>query len=173
MKIPLICLAALAAAYPLFAESPAVPEDAPADHQGSQSVLVEGADGTVLLHAKDVSVHGSTVRYEPKPEKFTIGFWSKVEDWVSWQFDLDKPGKFEVEAMQGCSGGGSEVEIEAGTQKLTFTVEETGSFHTFIVRKLGTLTLPAGRNTLSVRPKSKKGGAVMDLRQILLRRRTE
>lgn len=170
MKMPLALLVLLAT-FPLFAQT--VPADAPADHQGSQNVLAEGKDGTVLLHAKDVTVHGSTVRYEPKPEKITIGFWSKAEDWVSWQFDLDKPGTFEVEAMQGCSGGGSEVELEASAQKLAFIVEDTGSFHTFITRKLGTLTLSAGRHILSVKPKNKKGVAVMDLRQVVLRRTKE
>src|SRR3954471_19139702 len=49
-------------------------------------------DGSILLHSKDVTIHGTTVRYEPNPKKNTIGFWTKKEDWVSWDFEVKKPG---------------------------------------------------------------------------------
>ena len=154
----------------LLAETPAVPE-APADHQGSRQLVAQAADGLITLHAKDVTVHGANVRYEPKPEKNTIGYWSKAEDWVSWEFEVEKAGKFAVEALQGCGkgSGGAEVAFAVGEQVLTMTVEDTGGFQNFIPRKLGTLTLPVGKYTLTVKPKTKPGGAVMDLRQVTLR----
>jgi hypothetical protein len=48
-------------------------------------------------------------------------------------------------------------------------VEATGHFQRFIPRTAGTLTLDAGKTTLSVRAKSKPGVAVMDLRRLTLR----
>ena len=169
MTKPSITLAlALFAAAALLAETP----DAPADHQGSKQLVAQAADGVITLHARDVSVHGANVRYEPKPEKNCVGYWTKSEDWVSWEFEVVKAGKFEVEALQGCGkgSGGAEVAFAVGEQVLTMSVEDTGGFQNFIPRKLGTLTLPAGKYTLTVKPKTKPGVAVMDLGQVTLRR---
>ncbi len=154
----------------LGAEPPATP-DAPADHQGSRQVVAASEDGSFLLHARDASVHGSTVRYEPAPHKNTVGYWTKLEDWVSWEFEVTKPGTYEVEVLQGCGtgSGGAEVEISAGGKSLSFIVDDTGGFQNFVPRKIGVLTLPAGRQTITVKPKTKPGMAVMDLRQIVLR----
>ena len=55
-------------------------------------------------------------------------------------------------------------------QSLKFTVQETGHFQNFVARDIGEMQLPAGRFTLSVKPQTKPGVAVMDLRQVVLRR---
>jgi hypothetical protein len=48
-------------------------------------------------------------------------------------------------------------------------VEETGGFQNFVRRPLGRVTLDkAGRHTLTVKPRSKPGVAVMDLREMVL-----
>ncbi|MBU6402757.1 MAG: sulfatase, partial [Verrucomicrobia bacterium] len=60
-------------------------------------MVAQSADGTILLHARDVTVHGATVRYEPDPHKNTVGFWTRREDWVSWDFEVAHPGRFAVE----------------------------------------------------------------------------
>ncbi|OYV06415.1 MAG: hypothetical protein CFE26_06385, partial [Verrucomicrobiales bacterium VVV1] len=51
----------------------------------------------------------------------------------------------------------------------TFTVEDTGHFQNFKERGIGRVTFKeTGPQTLEVRPRSKPGGAVMDLRQVIL-----
>src|SRR5262245_5731606 len=67
----------------------------------------------IVLHARDAKIHGTTVRYEPQPHKDTIGYWTKLEDWVSWDFHATNAGTYEVEILQGCGkgSGGSEVEF--------------------------------------------------------------
>lgn len=132
-------------------------------------VVVQSADGTVLLHARDVTIHGTNVRYEPQPEKNTVGYWTRLEDWVSWDFEIKKAGKFSVEILQGCGkgSGDSEVEFSVGDQTLKVTVQDTGGFQNFVAREIGTIKLAKpGRYTLSVKPKTKPGVAVMDLRQV-------
>jgi arylsulfatase A-like enzyme/lysophospholipase L1-like esterase len=128
------------------------------------------ADGTVLLHSRSASVHGTVLRYEPMPFKDTLGWWARGEDWADWSFEIPRAGSFEVELMQGCGRGsaGSRVELRVGDQVLPWIVEETGHFQNFVVRHLGRITLAPGRHTLAVRPVQKVGGAVMDLRQIRL-----
>jgi arylsulfatase A len=130
------------------------------------------ADGVVTLPARTADIHGVQVRYEPVPHKNTLGFWTRVEDQVSWEFTLKRPGAFSVEALQGCGKGqgGSEVEFDFGGQKLRMIVEDTGDFQNFKARALGTVTLGAtGKHTLLVRPIRKAGAAVMDLREVTLR----
>ncbi len=133
--------------------------------------ILQGSDGVILLHAKDVTIHGKTVRYEPQPNKNTIGFWKVKEDWVSWDFVVERPGKFEVIALQGCGkgSGGAEVEFSVGRQTLKMVVEDTGHFQNFVPRNIGTLELEKGKHTLSVKPITKPGVAVMDLRLVTLK----
>ncbi len=130
--------------------------------------VVQAGDQSITLHAHDCTVHGNGLRYEATPEKNTLGFWGNAKDWVSWDFELKKPGKFIVFAMHG-SGGGSEIEIAVGEQKLNWTTKNTGGFHTFTFLEVGTLSLDTpGPVTLTLKPIKKQGGAVMDLREVIL-----
>src|SRR6185295_2140602 len=133
--------------------------------------IVQGSDGAILLHSRDVSIHGTTVRYEPQPNKNTVGYWTKKDDWVSWDFVVEKAGKFEVIASQGCGkgSGGAEVEFGLEDQKLKMTVQDTGHFQNFVERNIGQVELKKGAHRLEVRPLSKPGVAVMDLRSVTLR----
>jgi arylsulfatase A-like enzyme len=131
----------------------------------------QAADGTVTLAARTADVHGQQLRYEPLPHKNTLGYWTSAEDWASFEFELQKPGSFEVELLVGCGrgSGGSVVQVGVGDQQLEFTVEETGGFQQFVPRKIGQLKIDrAGRHTLEIRPKTKPGPAVMDVRQVRL-----
>jgi len=130
---------------------------------------VTPAKGDIRLFAKDAVVHGTTARYEPLPYKNTVGYWTKPEDWVSWDFDVAKAGKYEVEVQQGCKGGGSEVAVEVAGQALKFTVDDTGHFQQFIERTIGVVDLPEGKQTIALKPQNKVGPAVMDLRRVVLR----
>lgn len=133
--------------------------------------IAQRADGWVDLPAREVTIHGTTVRYEPLAHKNTVGYWTKREDWVSWELAITQPGTFGLTVLQGCGqgSGGSEVEVSLGDQKLRFRVEETGHFQNFVLREIGQIKLGPGRYTLAVKPLSKPGLAVMDLRQVTLR----
>jgi len=139
--------------------------------RSSGVTVKQSEDGTLLLHAKDVSVHGTTVRYEPQPNKNTVGYWTRKDDWVSWDFQIDRPGKFMVIILQGCGkgSGGSEVSFAVGAQELKTTVQDTGGFQNFVSRTIGSFELSTGKHTLSVTPLSKPGQAVMDLRSVTLK----
>ena len=126
---------------------------------------------TVTLAAKTADIHGVMVRFEPLPHKNTIGFWVRSDDWVSWNFQIEKPGQFTVEILQGCGNGsgGSQVDFSVGEQTVSTTVQETGGFQQFVPRSIGTISLAAaGPYTLNVKPRTKPGPAVMDLRQVRL-----
>ena len=44
----------------------------------------QGGDGSVVLHARDATIHGRTPRYESGDGKDNIGYWSNPKDSVSW-----------------------------------------------------------------------------------------
>jgi hypothetical protein len=61
------------------------------------------------------------------------------------------------------------VAVEVGGQTLKFTVQDTGHFQHMILRTIGQVELAAGKQTLAVKPQTKPGVAVMDLRRVVLR----
>lgn len=129
------------------------------------------ADGSILLHARDSTTHGTKLQYEHLPHKNTVGYWIHESDYPSWQFELLRPGRYVVEVLQGCGTGhgGSEMNLKIHDISLPFFVEETGHFQHFVPRIVGEVTLPRPDSyQLELIPVKKVGGAVMDVRQIRL-----
>ena len=130
------------------------------------------ANGVLRLLAKDVTLHGNTVRYEPEPHKNTVGYWTDARDWVSWTFQINRPGAFSLELDQasGQGSGSSEYAVNIGEKSFWDIAPDTGSFTNFVRRTLGEVSFAKpGRYTVSVKPIRKRGLAVMDLREITLK----
>jgi hypothetical protein len=60
------------------------------------------------------------------------------------------------------------VDFVVGSKVLPVTVQETRGFQDFISRKIGTVELEPGQRRLAVKPRTKPGVAVMDLRMVTL-----
>lgn len=128
-------------------------------------------DGVIEIWSKTARVHGLQLRYEPLPHKNTLGFWVRKDDWAEFEFTVKRPGQYRVEALIGCGNGsgGSEVHFTVDDQTLRYTVKETGGFQSFVPTDLGTLNLTqAKRYQITIKPQTKPGPAVMDLRRITL-----
>ena len=131
--------------------------------------IVQDATGLITLAASNGITHSVTMRYEPAEKKNCLGYWVNPNDWAEWEFAVTRPGIFTVEVSQGCAGGGSKVQVEVGGTTLDFVVENTGHFQNFKPRAIGEVTLKtAGTHTLAIKPQTKSGGAVMDIRQVRL-----
>ncbi|MBE7494757.1 MAG: hypothetical protein HS117_07415 [Verrucomicrobiaceae bacterium] len=129
------------------------------------------ADGSILLEAKTATTWSENMRYEPKPEKNCLGFWTSEDDFAEWEFEVVKPGKFTVSVFYGCDGGnhGSAVALKAGGKELTFTTEDTGGFQSWREAKLGEIELgAAGKTRLTVDPVNKVKSAVLDVQKVVL-----
>jgi hypothetical protein len=100
-----------------------------------------------------------------------LGYWANPNDWADWSFDVQTPGKYELEIQQGCGkgSGGAEVAVEIDNHAFNFTVQDTGHFQNMILRTIGELDLAQGKHSLAVKPRTKPGAAVMDLRRVVLR----
>lgn len=136
----------------------------------------QAADGSILLHARDATIRGTSLRWEPAEKKQTLGFWTRPTDAAEWTFSIATPGTFDVEVLQGCGTGqgGSDmgIDIDAGrptSSTVTFTVEDTGGFQAFKPRTVGRVTLAEpGDHVLRVQPKKIAKAAACDIRQIRL-----
>ena len=134
---------------------------------------VQAADGSILLEAKSAITWSETMRYEPKPEKNCLGYWTSEDDFAEWEFEVTKPGKFAVSVFYGCGGGnhGSEVALKLAGQEQKFTTEDTGGFQAWTEVKLGEFELKdAGKSRLSVDPITKAKGGVLDVQKVVLKR---
>ncbi len=126
----------------------------------------------LTLRASEASVHGSRLRYEPESHKNVLGYWTEVDDWASWDFSLPEAGNYEIEVQCGCGAGqgGSEVAILIGGQTYRWTVPDTGHFQRMVFLPIGRASLDAGMQRLEVRPQTKAAAAILDIRQIQLRK---
>lgn len=132
---------------------------------------VQAEDGKITLHAKDATTWSEVMRYEPKPEKNCLGYWTDPDDFAEWEFEASRPGRYKVIVHHGCGGGnhGSEVEVKLGSQSLKFTTQDTGGFQSWQPVEAGVIELPAkGRHHLVIDPLNKVSKAVLDIHKIEL-----
>ncbi|MFN0021257.1 MAG: sulfatase [Pirellulaceae bacterium] len=128
------------------------------------------SDSIVSMHARTADVHGSMLRFHAAPHLDMLGYWGLQQDWVSFDFQLTEPGKFDLELLYSCrkENAGSLLEITLDGQKVTHVVKETKE-RKFEPRNIATLELSrAGRYTLAIKPQSKPGNVVMELRRVRL-----
>ena len=128
-------------------------------------------DGSIMLHGREASVRGTSLRYEPEPHKQTLGCWTRAEDAAEWKFTVAQASEFEMEVLQGCGigQGGSTMAVAVDSAPvIDFIVEETGHFQAFKPRNVGRIRLTAGEHTLAVQPRSIAKKAACDIRQVRL-----
>lgn len=131
----------------------------------------QGIDGTIELHANTATTFSKAMRFEPKPEKNCLGFWTDHNDWAEWSFDVSRPGKYRIEVVQGCGdgNGGSDVALLVNDNTFKFQVEETGGFQNWKSRQLGIVEIPhAGEHRVAIKPLTKAAKAVMDVQKVVL-----
>lgn len=134
-------------------------------------VPAQAADGSLVLEAKSATTWSENMRYEPKPEKNCLGFWTSADDFAEWGFDVVKPGRYKVSVVHGCGGGneGSEVAVKCGGQELKFNVKDTGGFQKWSEVAVGEIEIKdKGTQYLTIDPVTKKKSAVLDVSKVVL-----
>ena len=133
-------------------------------------VLRADENGEILLPAHDAVTHGKSLRYEPQPNKNTLGYWTDQNDWASWHFSHSRPGRYVVSIRYGCGNGqgGSLVRLTCGSEALQWQVEATGGFQEWRDLQIGEIELKAGEQELTLRAVRLQKTAVMDVQQVKL-----
>jgi alpha-L-fucosidase len=135
-------------------------------------IYIEPApDGSLTLRALDATVHGATAQYESGGGKDNIGYWTNANDYVTWEFKIDKPGVFLIGLSYACEPGaaGSKYTVRLAGSTVSGEVRSTGGWTDFIEESLGPVNLASpGQYMLTVKPESMPHGAVMNLKSIQL-----
>ena len=125
--------------------------------------------GAFTLLAKDATTWSEAMRYEPKPEKNCLGFWTSADDFAEWEFEVAKSGRYQVTVTHGCGGGnhGSEVEVKLAGKSLKFKTQDTGGFQKWSDVVIGEIEISkAGLQRLVIDPVNKVKAAILDVQKI-------
>ena len=130
---------------------------------------IQHSDGRIAFSALDAKVVGGKAKLETHPGNHRIGFWSDPADSVKWDYNASRPGMYEVAITYSLASGKSRVEVDYGGGKVEVDLTATGSWYHYTTVDAGRLYLEKDRKqTLTVKPISKSGGAVMNLKAVLL-----
>ncbi|MFH1738731.1 MAG: alpha-L-fucosidase, partial [bacterium] len=130
-------------------------------------------DGVLVLPALLAEIHGSHGQhawFEAAGGEIYVKEWTNKDDYVLWQFETEKGGSYEIVLSYAAPVGGGRFEFAIGDKKLERTVSETGSPTKWTSEKLGQIEVPAGTNTLTVKPLDiLKDAALMNLHMVTLK----
>jgi alpha-L-fucosidase len=136
-------------------------------------VTAPQGDGTYALRAADAALEG-TLQTEGSGET-NIGYWTNATDAASWKIAVPegKGGVYKVGLLYACApdsaGSTFRIEVDGIASGITGTVAATGSWGDYRTVTLdGTLTLRPGRHVVRIRPQTKPGLGVMNLRRLIL-----
>jgi putative membrane-bound dehydrogenase-like protein len=136
---------------------------------GNKPELVQpAADGSLRLRTSNCAIYGRTLVLEPKYAN--LGFWSSADDQAVWTVAAGHAGKYAVWLRWACDNGsaGNTLILQAGTERLQWKVQGTGSWDVYRRVRIGEITLAAGRQEIVCRPGGKVAGALIDLKSIRL-----
>lgn len=144
---------------------------------------------TTVLPARDGVPAGEIRRSAQAPNCSFFTHWKNLSDTVTWSVEVHTPGEYEAVLLYTCAASdtGSVVELSLGSAQVTATISEpfdpplrgaefdrvprAGESYVkeFKPLTLGTMRLPSGRGTLTLKAKHIAGEQVADVRAVILR----
>jgi alpha-L-fucosidase len=131
----------------------------------------QAADGTITLRAEDYESIGNA-RIETIDGIDSVGYWTDPSAVLVWQFQVDKPGTFEVVLTTACKPehAGAPYFIAVGDHQLQGKGVATKSWDDFTNVSPGKLTIDrAGLTRLTIKQVEKHEKGVMNVRAIVLK----
>ncbi len=137
----------------------------------NRSRLLAAKGEPTTLHVFDGTLAGHGAKYgDAKSTRDVIEEWTSTEATISWPVRVATPGKFKVTVNYNTAektAHGAYV-LSVADQQLSGHVTATENVSIFRTDDLGTITLPAGEFTLTVKPTDLGGESLMRLRQLEL-----
>jgi hypothetical protein len=136
---------------------------------GPSNVVQQQRDGTLRFRAADAQIHGTALRLEEGPTASSIVNWILRDDWLSWDFRVEKPAVFHVRIVYRAAedAAGGEYELAIGDERKTATVR-TSPADGECTDELYLAVRRTGRHTLSMRVITKPGSELLTLKEIRL-----
>ncbi len=136
---------------------------------GNTPAVVRPAGGALALLATSAEIYGGDICFE---EPFrNVGCWHGVGDHVAWNVRPEQAGEYDVYLDWACAdaSAGNAYVLEGARPLLRGKVAATGGWDHYRQEKVGTVTLEAGPQRLTLRPEGPAlRGALLDLRGLHL-----
>jgi putative membrane-bound dehydrogenase-like protein len=132
------------------------------------AVVQPDFDGHLNLRAGLCEIYGKTLVFEQ--QYANLGYWNSPDDQAVWTVEVPRPGKYSVWFIYAChnSTAGNAFVLQIGGQKLTGTVQGTGTWDDYKRSRVGSVSLPAGRHQITMRAAGTIRGTLIDLKEIRL-----
>jgi hypothetical protein len=148
-----------------------------------------GYGESTTLTARDGVAHGTIQRSSKAPNNSFFTNWTRTDDFITWDIDVGKSGRYEAVLYYTCADGDEGVTLQlamddgASTQAVVQEVfdpplydkskERVPESHYFVKDftplRLGILELSQGTGTLRLQALNKKGRRVVDVHSLDLR----
>jgi putative membrane-bound dehydrogenase-like protein len=141
----------------------------PKQFPGNTPVVVRPAGGALALLATNGEIRGGEICFE-QPFR-NVGFWHGIDDRVTWSVQTDREGEYDVYLDWACADqpAGNAYVLEGAQPSLRGKVPSTGGWDRYRQQRIGTVTLAAGLQRLTLRPDGPAlRGALLDLRGLQL-----
>ena len=132
------------------------------------TIVKAETDGMLRLTARNGKGIGPKIKY--MPEWWAFGWFTNL-DRIEWDVEVELEGEYNAELVWSVSdeSAGNEFLLEAGKQKLTGTIDRSGSWETFKSKNIGTIKLRRGRQKIVFKSnKPSVDAGMLDLREIKL-----
>jgi hypothetical protein len=132
------------------------------------TIVKTETDGMLRLTARNGKGIGPKIKY--MPEWWAFGWFTNL-DKVEWDVEVELEGEYNAELVWSVSDdtAGNEFLLEAGKQKLTGTIDRSGSWEIFKSKNIGTIRLKPGKQKIVFKSnKPNVDAGMLDLREIKL-----
>lgn len=133
-----------------------------------QQLIQKNGDGVYHLSSWLAGTAGNQIKYMPEWKAFG---WFDTKDQAIWKVDIAKAGRYDVylEWSVADATAGKAYVLQAGNKKMKGKVEKTGSWFTYHTKKIGTMRLQQGEETVVLTSGSQtEQGSMFDVRAIKL-----
>ncbi|TDQ11624.1 alpha-L-fucosidase [Pedobacter metabolipauper] len=112
------------------------------------------ADGSIALVPGLADLHtekgGESIRPEGGNEQ-NLGFWTDAKSYVSWQFQVKKPGNYVIETWVATPASSTTLKLSVDKETIQKEITNTGGYNEYRKISLGTIKIDkAGLNTLTL-----------------------
>lgn len=132
-----------------------------------QQLIQKNGDGVYHLSSWLAGTAGNQIKYMPEWKAFG---WFDTKDQAIWKVDIAKAGRYDVYLEWSVADAtGKAYVLQAGNKKMKGKVEKTGSWFTYHTKKIGTMRLQQGEETVVLTSGSQtEQGSMFDVRAIKL-----
>jgi putative heme-binding domain-containing protein len=131
-------------------------------------MMQPSVDGTIHLTAGNAEIYGDTLVFEPNYRN--LGYWESESDRAVWIARLPKDGSYDVYLNYSVpeERQNNRVRVEAGAAQIVAPIKATGSWDKYELKKIGSIDLRAGDQTITIRGEKPFRGPLLDVKEIVL-----